>query len=262
MSGDEIDFGFREPQALFISGSQKARVWTESWVAEWQFCPNCGNQSLLRFPANLPVADFYCPACSDQFELKSQKTAFGAKLANGAYAKKVERLSSASSPNLLLLRYDAATRSVRDVSVVPKHFFVPQIVEERPPLKLTARRAGWVGSNILLGKIPEVGRISIVRRGIPIPRDQVLAQWQQTMFLRHQSFEARGWLVEVMKCVDLFQSREFGIDEIYSFEDYLSGIYPGNNNVRAKIRQQLQILRDAGYLTFVARGRYRRLTGR
>ncbi len=32
--------------------------------------------------------------------------------------------------------------------------------------------------------------------------------------------------------------------------------YPNNNNVKAKIRQQLQVLRDAGILTFLSPGHY------
>jgi type II restriction enzyme len=32
--------------------------------------------------------------------------------------------------------------------------------------------------------------------------------------------------------------------------------YPNNNNIQAKIRQQLQILRDKGYLKFTGRGKY------
>ena len=253
-----MKFGFREPQASYTSGSQKARVWTEQWVSEWLYCPNCGNPELLQFPANLPVADFYCPKCNDQYELKSQKKPFGATLANGAYSTKIERLESASNPNLLLLSYSAGKASVTDICIIPKHFFVPDIVQKRKPLGLTARRAGWVGSKILLGKVPQSGRIHIVQNSVAVPREHVLAQWSQTLFLRSQSLNARGWLIEVMKCVDIFGLREFQIDEIYAFEPALSQVYPDNNNIRPKIRQQLQVLRDSGYLEFVSRGRYRR----
>ncbi|TIV75524.1 MAG: restriction endonuclease, partial [Mesorhizobium sp.] len=50
---------------------------------------------------------------------------------------------------------------------------------------------------------------------------------------------------------------EFDIEQVYSFERRLSALYPHNRNVRPKIRQQLQVLRDSGYLDFVSRGRYR-----
>ena len=85
----------------------------------------------------------------------------------------------------------------------------------------------------------------------------MLEQWRSTLFLREESVDRRGWLIEVMKCVELIGRPEFTIDDVYAFEGRLSQLYPGNNNVRPKIRQQLQVLRDQGYLEFVGRGSYR-----
>ena len=48
------------------------------------------------------------------------------------------------------------------------------------------------------------------------------------------------------------------LDEVYAHEAALATLYPGNNNVRPKIRQQLQVLRDRGWLAFNGRGAYRR----
>ena len=141
--------------------------------------------------------------------------------------------------------------------VVPKHFFVREIIEERKPLALTARRAGWIGSNILLNQIPQSGKIYIVRNGQIEAKDSVLTQWNRTLFLRDRGQEARGWLVDVMKCIEDLRKPEFQIEDVYAFEDRLSRIYPGNRNVKPKIRQQLQYLRDRGYLDFVSRGYYR-----
>jgi len=166
-------------------------------------------------------------------------------------------LAADNNPNLFLLNYDLKQRSVLNLFVVPKHFFVRDIIEERKPLAATARRAGWIGSNILLNQIPQSGKIFIVRAGQLVPKDSVLSKWQLTSFLRDQEQEARGWLIEVMKCVEAVGRREFQIADIYAFEDRLSRIYPDNRNVRPKIRQQLQFLRDRGYLDFVSRGYYR-----
>jgi type II restriction enzyme len=85
----------------------------------------------------------------------------------------------------------------------------------------------------------------------------VLAQWRRLLFLREESEEARGWLIEVMKCVDLIGRQEFGLQDVYAFERRLSLLFPNNRHVREKIRQQLQVLRDHGYLEFVSRGSYR-----
>jgi type II restriction enzyme len=75
---------------------------------------------------------------------------------------------------------------------VPKHFFVPEIIKERPSLAPTARRAGWIGCNILVSKVPEAGRIIIVCNGELAPKDLVLRRWQQTCFLRDERPAARG----------------------------------------------------------------------
>jgi type II restriction enzyme len=44
---------------------------------------------------------------------------------------------------------------------------------------------------------------------------------------------------------------------MYVFEEELRKKYPNNNFIKDKLRQQLQILRDRGYLEFVGRGIYR-----
>ena len=114
---------FEEFSSTYTSGSQSARVKTERWVADWMYCINCGAPRLSQFPNNSPVADFFCPSCQDQFEVKSTKKAIGTRVADGAYFTKIERLQSATNPNLLLLGYDAAADAVRNVCIVPKRCF-------------------------------------------------------------------------------------------------------------------------------------------
>lgn len=253
-----MKFEFDEAQSEYVSGSQKARNWTERWVADWMYCPNCGAAKLSQFPANKPLADFYCPECQDQFEVKAKKgRSFGRSIANGAYHTKIERLKSDTSPNFILIGYQINAPQVHSVCVIPKHFVVPAIITKRPPLSPNARRAGWVGSNILLAAVPEAGRIYVVRNGALEAKQSVLSKWQKTSFLRSTASEGRGWLIEVMKVIDLMGRNEFTLSDIYTFEHQLGRIYPNNHNVRPKIRQQLQVLREAGFLEFLGQGRYR-----
>jgi type II restriction enzyme len=249
--------GFSEAAAQFASASQMARVDTEDWAGSNMFCPNCGCASLVRYPANRPVADFYCGECGDQYELKSQSSAFGRKVADGAYDTKIERLASDTAPNLILLHYSREHRRVENLSVVPRFFFIPQAIERRPPLRPTARRAGWVGSNILLDRIPLSGRISVVQSGLVRDRRLVLEEWNRLKFIEERKGEARGWLLEVMRCVQRIGTPNFSLADVYKFDHELSAIFPQNNNVRPKIRQQLQVLRDGGYLEFLGNGLYR-----
>ena len=252
-----MKLGFEEAQTSYRSGSQSARAWTERWVRDWVFCPNCGSARISPFEVNRPVADFLCASCSEEYELKSQKAKFTAKVLDGAFRTMCNRLAESNNPNLFLLNYDLIQREVRNLFVVPKQFFVREIIEERKPLAASARRAGWIGCNILLNQIPASGKVFIVRDGQPQPKEQVLAQWRKTLFLREEGAEARGWLIEVMKCVEMLGRPEFQLDDVYAFEDRLSQLYPNNRHVKQKIRQQLQVLRDHGYLDFVSRGYYR-----
>lgn len=155
------------------------------------------------------------------------------------------------------MSYDKEAAQVRSLCLIPKRFFVASVVERRKPLAPTARRAGWVGSNILLGKIPQSGRIFCIKNGMIAPKDYVLKGWQKTAFLDAKPAEARGWLVEVMNCVERLGQSTFSLDDVYVFEAYLASLYLDNNNVRPKIRQQLQVLRDNGYVRFLGKGKYK-----
>jgi type II restriction enzyme len=116
------------------------------------------------------------------------------------------------------MHYDRKSLAVANLFIVPKHFFVPEIIEERKPLAATARRAGWIGSNILLKKVPETGKIHIVQNGMIRPKELVLEEWRKTLFLRDTSLEARGWLLDVLKCVESLGRREFTLEEVYAFD--------------------------------------------
>lgn len=200
---------FEESQLAYSSGSQNARAWTEAWVGTWAYCPHCGNAKISSFPNNSPLADFCCITCNEEFELKSQKGKFGAKVLDGEFKTKCDRLAASNNPNLLLLNYDLKSLAVVNLFIVPKHFFVKEIIEERKPLAVTARRAGWIGSKILLDRVPEFGKIHIVQGSVVRPKELVLAEWQKTLFLRSELLEMRGWLLDVMKCVESRGRSEF-----------------------------------------------------
>ena len=241
----------------YTSAPQKVRVLTEGWVEQSIFCPNCGQASVEKYPSNRPVADFYCSNCSEEYELKSKKNAVGTKIVDGAYRTMLERLGSSNNPNFFLLSYDLRSLQVLDFLVIPKHFFVPEIIEERKPLAPTARRAGWVGCNIRLGSIPESGKIFFVRNKVVEPKGNVLSEWKKTLFLRDENNAAmKGWLLDVMRCVEKIKKTDFSLDDVYAFEHNLARLHPDNQHVKDKIRQQLQILRDKGYVRFLGAGRY------
>lgn len=68
-----------------------------------------------------------------------------------------------------------------------------------------------------------------------------------------------GWKLEVFKCANTIPKQNFTLNEINKFENHLKKIYPTNQHITDKIRQQLQYLRDLGLLEFLGGGKYKKL---
>ena len=243
----------------YKSSSQIIRRVTENWMAKNMFCPRCGNYSIEEFENNRPVADFFCSNCQNQYELKSSKGKLSKKIEDGAYATMISRITSDINPDFFFLSYDINSYMVNSLIVVPKHFFTPDIIEARPPLSSTARRAGWIGCKILLNEIPLQGRISIIDNSVLREKNQVVGDLNKSYSLVTSNLETRGWLMDILKCINLLPNEYFSIDQMYLFEEVLANKHPNNNNVQAKIRQQLQLLRDKGYVKFLGNGKYQKL---
>lgn len=243
----------------YHSNSQIARVLTEKWVEDNMFCPRCGGLHINHFPNNQPVADFYCPECNNEYELKSKNGKIERKINDGAYQTMIQRITSNENPDFFFMSYSKESRCVCDFLFVPKYFFVPEIIERRKPLADSARRAGWVGCNILLDKIPEQGRVKIVSNGVVQPVEAVINKVNVSNKLETKNLEARGWLLDVLSCVNQTAADVFSLKEIYAFDISLSLKHPQNHNIRAKIRQQLQILRDKDFIEFLGDGMYKKL---
>ena len=240
----------------YQSNTQKIRILTEDWVGEYIFCPSCGKQ-VSDYENNKPVADFYCSICKEDYELKSKKDKIGKKIVDGAYSTMIERLKSDSNPNFFFLNYNKNTYDITNFMVIPKHFFTPEIIEKRKPLSSTARRAGWIGCNILLDTIPNSGKIFYIKNNELQSKDKILEEWNKTSFLKDtNNINSKGWLLDTIKCIEKINKKDFTLNDMYEFEKSLRIKYPKNNNIQAKIRQQLQILRDKDYLNFTSRGKY------
>ena len=190
----------------------------------------------------------------------SKNGAFGNKIADGAYGTFIQRISSNDNPDFFLMSYSLEKMRVEDMFFVPKYFFVPEIVEKRKPLAETAKRAGWIGCNILLDKIPAQGRIAIVKNGVALDKEHVLSQVKWSQKVKTQNMEARGWLMDILHCVNAINSTFFTIDMVYAFEEELILKHPDNHNIRAKIRQQLQQLRNRGIILFLGNGQYQKIS--
>lgn len=170
----------------------------------------------------------------------------------------IDRIQANDNPNFFFLSYQKTDFSVQQLVLIPKHFMTTEMIVARKPLAPHTRRAGWVGCIIDLSIVPQSGKILLINNAQVMPRAQVQKQWREHLFLREQSHKQRGWLMAVMQLLEHISSAEFSIQEMYAFEPLLQKQFPNNRNIQAKIRQQLQILRDLHIIEFTARGRYRK----
>lgn len=70
--------------------------------------------------------------------------------------------------------------------------------------------------------------------------------------------ESTGWKNDVRNVIKNIPGDEFSLEDVYLFEEQLQQLHPDNQHVRNKIRQQLQFLRDEGFIEFVDKGMYRK----
>ncbi|HEV2435361.1 MAG TPA: DpnI domain-containing protein [Verrucomicrobiae bacterium] len=306
--------------AAYRSGAQRARVVTEAWGEKNLFCPNCSSPKLTWLEPGHPASDYSCPACGFWYQLKSQRAPIRSSINDGAYRAMMDAIHNDALPSMYFMQYDLATWRVRNLLLVPHFAFPPSAIIKRKPLAATARRAGWVGCNFDLRRIPAEARIDVVRtmarqrsaavsaagfstvpvrdatRGetprrpagvdacatVIVPPEEVRDKFKRVIPLKEISIQQRGWTLDVLNTVRrLVESRrrgkesliekpredqslltsaptgEFTTADAYTFTRELEKLHPDNRHVKDKIRQQLQVLRDAGLLIHVGRGVWR-----
>lgn len=69
----------------------------------------------------------------------------------------------------------------------------------------------------------------------------------------------KGWKLSIFNIINNIQTQNFSLNDVYQYQDFLHDIYPNNNNIEAKIRQQIQFLRNLGLIKFLGNGQYKKL---
>ena len=168
---------------------------------------------------------------------------------------------------------------VRNLLLVPHFAFPPSAIIKRPPLAATARRHGWVGCNFALNRIPVEARISLVitrssgresallssdgqsrltsAATVIVPPEEVREKFKRVKPLKEISVTQRDWTLDVLTAIRRLGKTEFTTTDAYAFTRELEKLHPKNRHVKDKIRQQLQVLRDAGLLLHIGRGEWR-----
>jgi len=244
-----------ELASSYKAASQIARVLSEDWCTRELYCAACDSNQLTRSRANTPAVDFVCPNCEQPFQLKSLQTWNPKKIVDAGYESMIRAIRADKTPNLLLLQYSTEWL-VKNLLLIPRVFFTESTIEKRAPLGPKARRAGWVGCNILLDRIPDDGKITMVSNASVIAEGRVRKEFSRVRRLADVPPELRGWTLDVLNIVRKLGKSRFSLQEVYAYESDLQALHPRNQHVRPKIRQQLQILRDFGLLRFDGLGSY------
>lgn len=263
---------FSQAMRFYKSPSQIAKNVTETWANDNLYCPRCG-LPLHQYKNNTKVYDFYCdhsdqkfmvlPSVSmDNFQLKSTKSFpnnhFPVSITGAGYDVTLTSLEQGVFPSLILLHYQPELKEVQDGLLIHRLTITKNSISRRVPLNESARRARWVGTNILLRNIPEIGKIPMIQESKIVPKRTVMQEWLSVEGILKGDLDKRGWISEIMLVLDRLPET-FSLDDVYSYEQRLGSKYPNNKHVKDKIRQQIQILRDQGYLKFISRGRYLKL---
>lgn len=246
----------REKADGYKSPSQIARVLTEDWAAKNLFCVSCNRNKLQVARDNTKVIDFVCDNCAETYQLKSRNQPLGNKVTDAAYEPMIDSIKKDKAPNLYLLHYNPINYCAENLLIVPKFFLTLSCIEQRKPLSDNARRAGWVGCNIVLKEIPADGKIAIIKEKQVMSSATVRQRFDRFRFLDGKKYDVRGWTADVLKVIRDLGKKEFTLHETYFFDEQLQKLHPENKYVRPKIRQQLQILRDKGVLEFKGKGLY------
>jgi type II restriction enzyme len=210
--------------------------------------------NLSRLRNNTKASDYCCPSCRFWYQLKGQQSRIGGTINDGAYKAMMDAIRSDATPNFYFMQYELATWSVKNLLLVPSFAFPTSAIIKRNPLAITARRAGWVGCNIALHRIPADARIAIVTESQVVSAKDVRAQFRRVKPLAEIKAKERGWTLEVLNAIRRLGKKEFTTSETYAFVRELEQLHPDNRHVKDKIRQQLQVLRDRGFLRQVERG--------
>lgn len=239
----------------YKSRSQMARIVSEAWALQNLYCVACDAHRLGPTLNNNRAYDFECLKCTAHYQLKSCAREPKDRILDSAYSAMRSTIESDRVPNLLILHYSSSW-SVRNLLLIPSFCFSVTALEKRKPLSVTARRAGWIGCNILLSAIPPDGKIKVVENSRESKPTQVRRRFNSLRALTQLEPNLRGWTLDILRVARSLKQSSFTLDQMYSFEPELSALYPQNQNVRPKIRQQLQVLRDIGIIRFVSRGTY------
>lgn len=86
---------------------------------------------------------------------------------------------------------------------------------------------------------------------------------EKTALCLDRAVNSVGWQ-SIFSCFYMYpfvnrRKQQFNLQDVYYFDKELQLRHPENHNIKPKIRQQLQFLRDKGFVQFLGNGQYLKL---
>jgi type II restriction enzyme len=98
-----------------------------------------------------------------------------------------------------------------------------------------------------MSSIPEIGKIFYVQDGVAKSKNEVLGKWNKTEFVKTtHDIESKGWMLDVLLCVEKIKKNEFSLDDVYNFEAYLKAKHPFQWHERLEKRQSKALVGCVG----------------
>lgn len=107
-----------------------------------------------------------------------------------------------------------------------------------------------------LSFIPTDGKIALVTNGIVHAASDTRRQFQESARFGDVKLADRGWAASVLAIVRKICKPLVTNADLFAYIEELHAAYPGNNHIREKIRQQMQLLMRLGYVERISRGEY------
>ncbi|MDY0278006.1 MAG: phospholipase D-like domain-containing protein [Acholeplasma sp.] len=109
----------------------------------------------------------------------------------------------------------------------------------------------------LKGKDITVDDVSVIEKNVKELKDNDVRVINKKIVLDSFTINAlrktlKGWNLLVFETIyNSIETETFVLEDVYKHEDYFKLSYPNNFNIKAKIRQTIQDLRNFGYIEFV-----------
>jgi hypothetical protein len=240
---------------LFEKGREysryKAGSGGECWATRNMFCLSCDTNHLHATKTNEPVVDFYCGSCHEPYQLKTSMEPFTTSAAGGSYQAMVNAVRQGRTPNFLLLHYDPNDLRILELHALHRRFVSGFTIEKAA--KPVKGRDGYYLFSLDLASIPRRVWIPVIKDGAGLSPRRVRSKWEPYVGLKGSSGSS-GWFADIVWCVSQLDRDVFRTRDLYQFERVLAKKHPKNNRIKAKIRQQLQDMGEAGLARPVKRG--------